>query len=108
VKTVYHQPVDESRPRRGDLFHSNVGDRRERTFLVIGVRVLPTRFCKEMGITAKRTRVWAERWWELEPDTRIKLARSAERAGGQNLFYFKRFPAKRKPTFEQLMRREVA
>ncbi len=107
VKTVYHQPVGDIRPKRGDLLQSNVGDRRERTFLVMGVHVLPTRWCKEMGITAQRTRLWAERWWEIEPAMRLALYRSAERAGGQQVHSFRRFPAKRKPSFEGYMRRNA-
>lgn len=105
MKTVYHQPLSEPRPKRGDIFQSNAGDRRERTLIVLGVRTVPTRWCKEMAITAQRTKVWAERWWEIEPETRLALFRSAERAGGQELFTFRRFPVKRKPSFEQIMLR---
>jgi hypothetical protein len=105
VRTIFHQPVNDSRPKRGDLLQSNIGSKRERTWLVLGVRVLPTRWCSEMGITAQRTRVWAERWWQLEPEMRMALYRSAERSGGQATYRFHRFPAKRKPSFEQIMRR---
>lgn len=108
MKTVYHQPEGEQRPKRGDLVQTNVGNKRERTFLVIGTHRLPTRWCPDMGMVAQRTRVHAERWWEIEPEMRMALYRSAERSGGQELFVFVRFPAKRKPTFEQLMRRERA
>jgi hypothetical protein len=105
LRTVYHQPIGESRPKRGDLVHSNVGDRRERTVMVLAVHVLPTRWCPEMGIEAQRTRVWAARWWELEPEMRMALYRSAERNGGQLVYLFERFPPKKKRTFEDLMRR---
>ena len=108
MKTAYHTPMGWERPKRGDLMQTNVGDKRERTLIVLGTHILPARFCKEMGIAAQRTRVWAERWWELEPEIRLALYRSAERSGGQTVHFFQRFPAKRKPTFEQLMRREVA
>lgn len=106
MKTVYHQPVGLARPKRGDLLQSNIGDKRERTWIVLAVHVLPTRWCKEMGITAQRTRVWAERWWEIEPDVRRACYRSAERAGGQIVHGWQAFPTKRKPTFEQHMRRQ--
>jgi hypothetical protein len=104
VKTIYHQPEGERRPKRGDLLYTNVGGRRERTWIILAARILPTRWCAEMGITAQRARLWAERWWEIEPEMRMALFRSAERAGGQVAFGFQRFPAKRKPTFEQHMR----
>lgn len=89
---------------------TNVGDRRERLWMVIATHVLPTRWCAPMGITAQRTRMWAERWWEIEPEMRMALFQSMERAGGQATFDFVRFqrpPAKRK-TFEQHMRRGPA
>jgi hypothetical protein len=108
MKTNYHQPLGFPRPRRGDLLQTNPGDRRERTMIVIGARDLKTRWCKEMELTAQRTRVWAERWWEIEPETRMALYRSAERHGGQLVHTFKRFPAKRKPTFEKYMRQETS
>jgi len=104
MELIYHQPVGQNRPKRGDLVQSNVGDKRERTWLVLTTHVLPTRRCDFMGITAQRTRVWAERWWELDPEIRTGLFRSAERAGGQRLHEFRRFPPKRRPTFEQYMR----
>jgi hypothetical protein len=107
MKTTYHTPASEHRadPKRGDLIHTNVGNRRERTFIILGVRRLPERICPQMGgILAKRFKVWAERWWELEPETRVRLYESAMRAGGQHVYQFFRFPAKKKGrTFEQLM-----
>lgn len=107
MKTVYHQALDESRPKRGDLFQSNIGKPKERTWIVLSVHILPTRWCDEMGITTQRTKVWAERWWEIEPEMRVRLFQSAERNGGQVLFPFVRFPAKKKkkPNFEEYMRR---
>jgi hypothetical protein len=106
MKTVYHHPPGYPRPKRGDLFQSNVGKRQERTWLVLSVHTLPTRWCAEMGIVAERSRVWAERWWEIEPATRVRLFQSAERQGGQLVHYFLRFPAKKRKrqTFEGLMR----
>lgn len=103
MKTIYHQPENDIRPKRGDLLQTNVGDRRERTFIILSSHVLPTRWCAEMGITAQRTRLTAARWWEIEPEMRQALYRSAERAGGQEVYGFKRFPAKKKRTFEELM-----
>lgn len=40
--------------------------------------------------------VWAARWWELEPDMRLRLHSSAERNGGQNALEFNRYPVKKK------------
>jgi hypothetical protein len=105
--TTYHVPFthDDPIPKRGDLLQSNIGKRTERTWLILKVRELPLKECKEMGgIVTFRYKIWAERWWELEPRTRVLLHRSAERAGGQVLHGFKRFPAKRKArTFGQFM-----
>jgi len=107
MNTTYHIPAHDEQPapKRGDIFQSNVGDRRERTWLVLAVHELPQRTCRQMGgILTRRYKVWAARWWELEPEIRVRLYRSAERAGGQNVHGFRRFPAKRKArTFEQYM-----
>ena len=87
-------------PKRGDLLQTNLGDRRERTWMVVHVHnLLPAK-----GVP--RCKVWAVRWWELEPELRLRLFRSAERAGGQKVVYFTRYPAKRRKSFEQYMRRE--
>jgi len=75
--------------KRGDVVYSNVGDRRERTWLVLCA--LPSRN-RPKGVP--RYRVWMARWWELEPDMRMRLFRSAERNGGQNVIHFRRYPAK--------------
>jgi hypothetical protein len=90
--------LDGSRiPKRGDLLETNVGDRRQRTWFVLQVHPLkPTK-----GVP--RCKVWMERWWELEPELRVKLYQSAERNGGQQVIGIKRYPAKKKPTFEQHM-----
>jgi len=106
MRTIYHQPVGAPRPKRGDLVQSNIGDRkRERTWIILSVHTLPTRFCDHMGITAQRTRIWAERWWEIEPELRNRLYRNAERHGGQRVHPHYRFPTKEKLTFEEHMRR---
>jgi hypothetical protein len=87
-------------PKRGDLVHTNIGDRRERTWLVIRVRAIRRR---ETSLPP-RYEVWMERWWQIEPDMRMRLYGSAERAGGQRVIMFRRYPAKkRKRTFEDLM-----
>jgi hypothetical protein len=84
-------------PKRGDLLESNVGGRRQRTWFVIAVhRLKPTR-----GVP--RCKVWMERWWEVEPSLRVRLWNSAERNGGQRVIGFKRYPAKKKKTFEQYL-----
>jgi hypothetical protein len=66
-------------PKRGDLLQSNYGDRRERTWMILS----STRVKNH----ATRFNVWRARWWELEPDFRIRLYRSAERNGGQVVWY---------------------
>ena len=106
MKVIYCDREGEPRPARGDLLQTNVGDRRERTWLVLGARALAPRRIAEWGITAQRTRVWCERWWELEPSLRVALFRSAQRRdGGQRVFPFHRFRAKRRLGFEAYMRR---
>lgn len=67
-------------PKRGDIVQTNAGNRRERTCLVLRVRRLRD----------GRWKAWCERWWQLEPDFLMRLYRSAERAGGQRVLYFKR------------------
>ena len=84
-------------PKRGDLIQTNVGDRRERTWFVLRVKATkPTK-----GVP--RGSMWIERWWSLEPELRMKLFLSAERHGGQRVVNFRRYPAKKPRTFEQLM-----
>jgi hypothetical protein len=86
-------------PKRGDLVQTNIGTRRERTCLVIRVRRLKPK------ISDFRVNVWAERWWELEPDFRMRLHNSAERRGGQSVINFLRYKPQKKPSFEQYMKR---
>lgn len=82
-------------PKRGDLLQSNVGDRRARTWFVLAVH--PLKPLKGLP----RCRVWMERWWELDADLRMRLYRSAERHGGQNVIEFTRYPAKRRKVLTQ-------
>jgi hypothetical protein len=107
LRTTYHIPsfVDHSAPKRGDLLQSNIGKRTERTWFILSAKELPQKTCQEMGgIVARRYKVVAVRWWELEPETRILLFRSAERRGGQEVHTFQRFKPKRKVrTFEEYM-----
>lgn len=81
-------PAD-SIPKRGDIVQTNVGDKRERTCLVLHSHQAKT----------GRSHVWCERWWELEPDFRMRLYRSAQRNGGQQVIYFERYPPKKKKRF---------
>lgn len=107
MKTTYHIPSSHHRlsPKRGDLVQSNIGTKRERTWIILAVREVQERVCPEMGgIMTRRYKIWCERWWELEPEMRVRLYRSAMRRGGQHVYDFARFPAKKKArTFEQLM-----
>jgi hypothetical protein len=84
-------------PKRGDLIHTNVGNRRERTCFIVKVHV----------IRPGRYRLTAVRWWEIEPEFRGLLFRHAERNGGQNVILFKRYPARKRLTFEAWMRRKI-
>lgn len=91
-------------PKRGDLVQTNCGDRRERTWLVLRVRRMRPRSESPFP----RFEVWMVRWWELEPEMRMRLAGSAERNGGQRIIHFHRYPAKRrKQSFEQYMKRVI-
>jgi hypothetical protein len=89
-------------PKRGDIVQTNVGSKRERTWLVLGVRR-----AKREPKGVPRYKIWAARWWELEAEMRMALYRSAERNGGQGIIYFRRYPAKKKKSFEQHMRRKI-
>ena len=82
-------------PKRGDLLQSNRGSKRERTWFIIAAHLLWMR--SKSG--EDRFKVWRARWWELEADMRMKLYRSAERAGGQVVW----FPYPKQ--FENLRRR---
>lgn len=107
MKTTYHIPMMSHAPdpKRGDLLQSNIGKRTERTWFVLSAKEIPVRQCREMnGVWTRRFKLYAERWWDLEPQTRQRLFRSAERAGGQQVHTFYRFPAKKKAnTFEEYM-----
>jgi hypothetical protein len=107
VRTTYHIPALERHPapKRGDILQSNVGKRTERTWLILHVKEKYPRHCPQMGgIVTRPYKIWAERWWELEPEMRVRLFQSAERAGGQVLHLFERFTAKKKrKTFEQYL-----
>lgn len=94
---IYHDGI----PKRGDLLQSAVGTKRERTWFILGARQVKPR----LGVP--RYKVWTERWWEIEPEMRMRLFASSERRGGQNVICFRRYPAKRKPTFEQYLRRDL-
>lgn len=74
------------RPKRGDILQTNVGNFRERTCLILMVHT--------SSRTPRRYWLWAERWWQMEPDFRMRLYRSAERAGGQRTFWFVRYGRK--------------
>ncbi len=78
-------------PRRGDLVQTNVGNKRERTcFVLRSHRLKPIH-----GVP--RAKLWAERWWQLEPEFRLALFRSAERRdGGQKYIRFNRYKAKKR------------
>jgi len=76
-------------PKRGDLLQSNCGDRRERTYFILHVRKIARRPESPVAFGTLRPRfeVWRARWWEIEPEFRMKLYRSAERRGGQEVWF---------------------
>jgi hypothetical protein len=77
-------------PKRGDLVYTNIRDKRIRTWLILGSRRMPR------ARHPYRFKVWMARWWEIDPELRSSLYRSAERAGGQEVIYFRRYPVKKK------------
>lgn len=86
---LYENPVA---PKRGDLVHTNVGDRkRERTWFVLHAR----RVRRRPGLPP-RYKLFLARWWSLEVETREALFRSAERRGGQYVHYAQPNPKKKK------------
>ena len=60
-------------PKRGDLMQTAVGTNRERTWFIW--------FAQKWDLQrpAQKFRVLRVRWWQIEPETRIALWRSAER-----------------------------
>lgn len=82
-------------PKRGDIVQSNVGKPRERTWMILRTHRV-NRTIRKAGDLIPRFTVWMARWWELEPDFRMRLFRSAERNGGQNVLFFFRYAAKKK------------
>jgi len=81
--------LDSPRPKRGDILYSNSGSKRARTWIIL--RANP------MRSKTRRYMLFRARWWELEPDMRMRLYRSAQRNGGQIVWTTYPFPkAKRK------------
>src|SRR5262245_58030531 len=81
-------------PKRGDLVQTNVGSRRERTWIVL--------HCHQIKGNPRRYKVWAVRWWELEPEFRQALYRSAQRNGGQRTIFFHRYHRQKPKRSNQL------
>jgi hypothetical protein len=86
-------------PKRGDIMQTNVGNRRERTCLILGVRCMR----RSSRHSLQRYNVWAERWWQMEPILRWRLYLSAERNGGQQIIHFQRYSVK--PTKKRILAR---
>lgn len=84
-------------PRRGDIVQTT-----RRTYLVLHSR----RVKRKDRDAVPRYQLWSVRWWELEPEMRMALKRSADRReDGQQVFYMTWYPRKKKSqTFEQYMR----
>lgn len=98
---MWMELIDGGTPKRGDLVQTNVGNRRERTWIILKARRMGRRKCKNGAISPPRHNLWMVRWWELEPETRIRLYASATRNGGQTVFHLKRYPPTRRKTKEQ-------
>lgn len=96
-------PIGEA-PKRGDLMQTNIGDRRERTWLILRVRKIARRTDAPIGTVRPRFEVWRAKWWELESDFRLRLYHSAERRGGQVIWR----PDPPARTFENLRRKSRA
>lgn len=82
-------------PKRGDIVQTNIGNRRERTWMILHSHRMRSRESTKYP----RFKLWMVRWWELEPDFRMRLYRSACRAGGQGVFHLVRYKPKRKRRF---------
>lgn len=63
-------------PKRGDLLYTATGTKRERTWFIWFVR----------KASKGRYSVLRVRWWQIDPETRQRLFRSAERHGGQDIW----------------------
>jgi hypothetical protein len=102
MKVTYHiATAEHTVPKRGNLIQTNIGKKTERTWFILAVREMSPKYCPQMDCVTRRYKLWAERWWELDPHVRMLLWRSAERLGGQQVHPLYRFPPKKKPTLEQ-------
>ena len=82
-------PASANPPKRGDLIQTAMNSAKERTWIILSAK-------RRRG-NRNRWTVWKARWWELEVDMRVRLYRSAQRAGGQTVWYATPQPKKRKP-----------
>jgi len=71
-----------------------IGYRRQRTFLVLKIHSV------KPATGTQGCSVWAERWWEIEPELRMQLFRSAVRASGQQVFSLQSTPCDSSPTLK--------
>lgn len=93
-------------PKRGDLIYTALKDRRGMRMRI----VLRSRLMKRRDSSKPpRYQLWMERWWEIEPEVRMRLWRSAcRRPGGQRVFFLDWYPRKKKAkNFESMMRRST-
>lgn len=89
--------ADGPKPKRGDIVQTNVGNPRERTWMILHARQIRRSAGQTpIGAVVPRFDVWMARWWELEADFRMRLFRSADRAGGQRVLFFRRYPPKKR------------
>lgn len=94
---------DDPAPNRGDLLYSKAVDvRGSRTYFVLRSRPVKRR---DPDAVQRRYSLEIVRWWLIRPETRQLLYRHAEREGGQQVFFFERYPPKKRLSFEQYMRR---
>lgn len=86
----------ESAPKRGDILQTNIGSSRERTWLILRSRHM------KRAKRPHRYYVFAARWWELEPEIRVRLHASAVRNGGQVVWNFKRYAQRKRKVLQWL------
>ena len=66
-------------PKRGDLMQTAVGTKRERTWFIW--------FSRRALKVPHGFQILRVRWWEIEPHVRLMLHKSAERQGGQTVWF---------------------
>ena len=91
-------------PKRGDLMQSNIGDRRERTWIIARVR----RIKRKDSNACRRFEITLYRWWTLSVKARQKLCSAQMRSLFNVQSVFELYRTKReRQTFENYMGRQL-